>query len=586
MAHVVENRRKWPPAPPWLLAGAGCGLLPFLRSLSSRTIVAVLAALLPWTAQAQLAPTGGHYGGRPSDTGFTGPVSATGGFSASVPIDLPVARGALPVPFEISYGARGVGAAGLGWEIPLSYVRRDTTVAHRRPTSGGPGVTARPQVTLSLQGRLIELISNGGTTWIARRDAPSLLLREQAGSWVLYDGQGRTYTFTQPVVISETGLWLLTTVTGAGGSKVLLEYGYDTLTYGGGSALTINLLRVSWNFHPDTSCAKHALWLSYGVPTTTPLSLAVIGTSVVGRNRVLVNLDLRSRATCADEPERLRQYLFGYSADADTQLPRLASVKLRGRKGTPEELVELPVASYTYGTATTAGKLVYETWPTASVPFDADGTKIASTDIDFEASLPPAAAGNAYSTWQTLTDVTGDGRPDLVYRKTGKLWVAQNRPIVGGGVTFTTHTSQAQLHDSTFTAGPFELRSLQRFRIGGDPVPNVEEVWRQSIDVNGDGRMDVIDAGESANRWIIYVNTPSDSASGVTWVKRSWSTAALRQYLIDRGHAVNAGLRAARAPPHRSWRVVGRLRAMERQRAGRTSLRVGAARTAPAFRKG
>jgi hypothetical protein len=125
------------------------------------------------------------------------------------------------------------------------------------------------------------------------------------------------YTFTQPVAISETGLWLLTTVTGAGGSKVLLEYGYDTLTYGGGSALTINLLRVSWNFHHNTSCAKHELSLSYGVPTATPLSLSVIGTSVVGRNRVLVNLDLRSRATCADAPERLRQYLFGYSSDAE-----------------------------------------------------------------------------------------------------------------------------------------------------------------------------------------------------------------------------------------------------------------------------
>jgi hypothetical protein len=27
MTHVVENRRHWPLAPPWLLAGAGCGLL-------------------------------------------------------------------------------------------------------------------------------------------------------------------------------------------------------------------------------------------------------------------------------------------------------------------------------------------------------------------------------------------------------------------------------------------------------------------------------------------------------------------------------------------------------------------------------
>ena len=41
---------------------------------------------------------------------------------------------------------------------------------------------------------------------------------------------------------------------------------------------TINLLRVSWNFHPSATCAKHELTLSYGTPTATPLSLAVVGT--------------------------------------------------------------------------------------------------------------------------------------------------------------------------------------------------------------------------------------------------------------------------------------------------------------------
>ncbi len=504
----------------------------------SYLIVSAIVILLPLTAAAQLAPTGGHYGGRSSDTGFTGPINPTGGFSASVPIDLPPARGGLPVPFQISYGARGVGAAGLGWEIPLSYVRRDTTFARRRPVSFESSPTPRPQVTLSLEGRIVELISNGGTTWIARRDAPDLLAREQNGGWVLYDGEGRTYAFTQPSVIAGTGLWLLTSVTGAGGSKVLLSYGFDTLNYGGGSALTINLLRVNWNFHPSSTCAKHELTLSYGTLTATPLSLAVVGTVMVGRNRVLVNLDLRSRATCADPLERLRQYLFTYSADADTQLPRLTSVKLRGRKGTAEEFVYLPVANYTYGSATTAGKLVYQIWPNATFPFDADGTKISSTDIDHGARLPPAAVGAPYSTWQSLTDVTGDGRPDLVYRKTGKLWVAKSRPIIGGGVNFGTPT---QLHDSKFNSGPVELRSLQRARIGGDPVPNIEEVWRQSIDVNGDGRMDVIDAGESANSWTIYLNTPSTSASGVTWEKRSWPTDALRQRLVERGHTLNQG---------------------------------------------
>ena len=38
---------------------------------------------------------------------------------------------------------------------------------------------------------------------------------------------------------------------------------------------------------------------------------------------------------------------------------------------------------------------------------------------------------------------------------------------------------------------------------------NSDMMWRQSIDVNGDGRLDLIDAQESAGGWVVYLNTPS-----------------------------------------------------------------------------
>ena len=73
----------------------------------------ILAVLLtPLTAAAQLAPTGGHYAARASDTGFAGAVNPSGGYGASVPLDLPTARGGLPVPVQIVYGGHRVGAAG------------------------------------------------------------------------------------------------------------------------------------------------------------------------------------------------------------------------------------------------------------------------------------------------------------------------------------------------------------------------------------------------------------------------------------------------------------------------------------------
>ncbi|WP_147445092.1 hypothetical protein, partial [Corallococcus sp. CA053C] len=63
----------------------------------------LVAAVWPGLGEAQLAPTGGHYAGRASDTGTEpGSVNASGGYSASIPLELPAARGDLPVPLSIS----------------------------------------------------------------------------------------------------------------------------------------------------------------------------------------------------------------------------------------------------------------------------------------------------------------------------------------------------------------------------------------------------------------------------------------------------------------------------------------------------
>src|SRR5262249_25629597 len=74
------------------------------------------------TAVAQLAPLGGHYQTGASSTGFEGVSNSQGAYSASVPLDLPSARGGLPIPVRVSYTGREVGAAGLGWDVPLSFI--------------------------------------------------------------------------------------------------------------------------------------------------------------------------------------------------------------------------------------------------------------------------------------------------------------------------------------------------------------------------------------------------------------------------------------------------------------------------------
>src|ERR1041384_2584807 len=114
-------------------------------SLGCVAVGALLAAQPAW-AQLSLPPAG------PSGGGFAG--ANSGGYGASVPLDFPAAHGGVPVPVQITYSERGVGAAGRGWDVPLSYIRRDTTVVRRRPLgaahaapaprrAGSPGLRGR-----------------------------------------------------------------------------------------------------------------------------------------------------------------------------------------------------------------------------------------------------------------------------------------------------------------------------------------------------------------------------------------------------------------------------------------------------------
>jgi Papain fold toxin 1, glutamine deamidase len=105
-----------------------------------------------------------------------------------------------------------------------------------------------------------------------------------------------------------------------------------------------------------------------------------------------------------------------------------------------------------------------------------DTAKISSTIADASVNAPSAGVG--YATWQSLTDVTGDGRPDLVFPRNGKLWVACNRPGSGGTTTLGAGQAVAPLADATFAEGAFEARAAtnNRFTYGASHV-NVDKVW-------------------------------------------------------------------------------------------------------------
>jgi hypothetical protein len=214
-------------------------------------VAAVLALLFTATsAVAQLAPTGAHYAGRSSDTGHS-PVSSTGGYSTSISLDLPPARNGVTIPLGVTYGKRGVGAAGLGWDVPLSFVRRDASVTRRRPRHDPQGsIKGREQLVVALAGSTTEMVRSG-QDWVPRHDGPQLVLRQESAiTWRLADGNGQIFTFTALQGLAGSDLWLLTSVSAPGQENRLdIEYELTPHFFTGGSGLAIDLVALRYNTH-------------------------------------------------------------------------------------------------------------------------------------------------------------------------------------------------------------------------------------------------------------------------------------------------------------------------------------------------
>lgn len=541
------------------------------RTLILLGTLAALVAASP--ARAQVAPQGSHQAGRPSDTGFAGLVNSSGGYNTSIPLDLIPAKRDLPVQVQVSYGGRAVGAAGMGWDVSISYILRDTTYAHRLPGydaslgAGGSPPLGTERLTLMLDGRSTLLMRKGNqqtsTVWVPVHDGPQIEVHEDTrnGAMVMYDGAGRTYVFANTGPVGPAGqpplghvpllggkLYTLASIT-APGNKVIVEYLNITFQLpGGGTGLEIDLHSVSYNSPTsDADCFKNRIVLDYNTPAAVPLAMTMIGDGILVRMSTLRSIDMHAFEACASDTTDviLRRHVFNYGSDPDTGLPQLRSVDLAGRQGTPEGNKVISLGSFTYGAASsavsgTARRAVFYTQSdTVAMP--------PTNDVDPTASLGMTlhTSDGTANTWHELVDITGDGRPDLIYRNGNSMMLAVNRPVdMSGRTTFDTPIVMPAASSGAVLASPdkpIERETLDGFASAINPEVDErhgtdESVYRQIIDVNGDGRLDVIDAHETPGQWVFYLNTPGSDPSQIVWLRRPVDVTPLLTQLVNRGH--------------------------------------------------
>ncbi len=531
---------------------------------------AVLCIALPFAASAQEdVPNASHVAGLGRDTG------GGSGYVSTVPIDLPASRGGVPVPVTLTLGGVRMGALGRGGQVQLSYLTDLTTFAHQLPTANSIGpANPRRRVTLQLLGESIELVLKplaGGRdeeVWVAQRGHPAMTVKHVGTIWRAYTGDGLTYTFDdRSNRVGPKGLFPLDRIEGPGGAKVQLEYttwvrhvtpppapgvGAPPLPLPGYDGTALTLTAVRYNFAGGSP--KHEVQLVYYAEEAQPWSVTVLGEAFLLQTQLLRYVNVNSRADLAGPLTRLSRYTFNYGTDPDTNLPRVTSVTRAGRLNTAEANVELPVATYEYGTATTPfalpdggtdAELRYQPLPQpVALP---SGPSRAAFSHSERTAVTPAGSGLQYvethSVLQQLTDVNGDGRADLVYPWNGQLTLARGRPGSAGEPVLNDLSQLGGFNGGPMTKTTLDVTVSRRF----DPFPSafpavdhdsITDTWTQLIDIDGDGRTDFVDGREVANAWVVYFNRPAANPSLISWVRRVVDVTHLRAVLENRGNPI------------------------------------------------
>ena len=212
---------------------------------------------------------------------------------------------------------------------------------------------------------------------------------------------------------------------------------------------------------------------------------------------------------------------------------------MTGQQGTPEESVKLPIATYGYGSVVdpATNKITYEKALTVQ---PRSPSAIFTRGIGYTSQNPsPEPHGPNdllldLTTDQGFVDLNGDGRPDF---------------YDGSGISHGIASSFD--HTSSFTysprATPVDIREKIHSTIpngvanpsGSAGGTTINDTLRTVIDMNGDGRLDVVETDPSdIDHWTIHLNTPDPAdPKNIIWVDVKVPVAQMRAALNTTGQS-------------------------------------------------
>jgi RHS repeat-associated protein len=525
----------------------------------------VLGSLAAVSAHADTTTSVGDSGGEGGGP-FAGLLQApeanlfTGGISQGIEIRIPPGRKAATPNVGLGYSSAGggPGAFGEGWSLPMGTIERNGKWGVPR-CAGSAGFSKTDEFVLSLNGSAVELVNfgpgPGGSTVYRPRTDQSFLeaLRKTDDSWEVFDRSGMRFKFGTTAqarrvgfnCAAQTFVWALTQIEDPNDNVVDLTYRtgentleLDKIQYGGTPANPAFQVRFEYQTHPMPVTSYRGG--TYEVIDHLVDRIHVEAKTTEGGSFTSVRIyDLEydddytsppAPANCS-APERVLlcevsvndgmptqsfEYasgVFGFSTTASQGGPGGATWLRNATQGFDVEAsvmdmngdgrldmvraeqagnnaYALYIGNPSGGISGTAG-----TWCANQTGTTIDGNRLRK-ETDFN-------AGFAYTQKET-TDLTGDGLPDFV----DALWSTTEWRVYPGTLSTTCP-------GVTGTVPGFDTTPLAWAAVGQHSVVTEKEtisgdeyvwVWKRLVDMNADGRADLLIADQSTGEWSVYLN--------------------------------------------------------------------------------
>lgn len=468
------------------------GFAPFSRLIVLSLGICWLSAVNPIAAQMASPPKSKAPGslvlGQPRSVQVA---QAYGSVIDTLPIIVPPGRHGVEPHLALTYNS-GVadGIMGLGWDFQLGYIEIDGR--NGLPASGNPD-----QYSFYYAGLGGELIGNSAGVYHSRTETVYREFRKlTGGGWEMRDGQGNAYLFGSssnsrlclPGTTTCT-LWLLDTIRDPAGNTITVNYFESlgalyplTIDYTGGNGMQpANQIVFEYVERPDTRQTYR-----HGVSETKILLLSSIEADVIAPSRQMA-----------------RKYEFFY-AQSDTYQSILQSIQLVGDDGT--SVIPLRRMLYTDQTEGWGGGTQ------TKIPLVGKG-------IDF-VELNGSDGGSR------LVDLDGDGCADVINTRdvSGFNSTTISYPTVHlGDCSGSFQNRETQSAAWTQSLANANIPKTVGFPVTvdsqGDTVDPDQGV--QFVDVNADGRPDIVFSNTSFSRSEVWLNQYPSGGPG--WAKANWA---------------------------------------------------------------